>query len=102
MSGRKRLGEELLALACAEGDRASEAHARFVLSRAAHQRGADEEAMALAVEAVALYRELGDEQWLPWAVQRLGIETDYRWRPCQGGRALQRSAGAVPGTWQRI
>jgi DNA-binding NarL/FixJ family response regulator len=30
--------------------------------------------MAYAAEAVSLYRELGDEQWLPWAVQRLGLE----------------------------
>jgi len=70
----KALGEEFLALACAEGDRASEANARLVLSRAAHQRGADGEALDFAVEGMAIYRELNDARWLPWAVQRLGIE----------------------------
>jgi DNA-binding NarL/FixJ family response regulator len=53
----------------------SEAHARFALSRAASQRGNTEDAMAYAADAVALYRGLGAEQWLPWALQRLGIET---------------------------
>ena len=70
----RALGENLLALACAERDRASEANAKFILSRAAHHRGADSEALALATEAVALYRTLKNEEWLPWVVQRLGIE----------------------------
>jgi predicted ATPase/DNA-binding CsgD family transcriptional regulator len=69
------VGQQLLTLACAEQDRAAEANARFVLSRAANQRGATAEAMIFATEALALYRELEDEGWLPWAVQRLGIET---------------------------
>jgi tetratricopeptide (TPR) repeat protein len=29
--------------------------------------------MAHAAEVLALYRDLGNEQWLPWAVQRLGL-----------------------------
>ena len=70
----RALGEDLLALECAEMDRASEANAKFILSRAAHHRGADTEALALATEAVALYRTLENEEWLPWVVQRLGIE----------------------------
>ena len=37
----------------------SEARALFALSRAASQRGADDEAMAYAAEVLALYRDLG-------------------------------------------
>jgi non-specific serine/threonine protein kinase len=51
-----------------------EADARFLLSRAASQRGAGAEATAFAAEAVALNRGLGDDRRLPWALQRLGIE----------------------------
>jgi predicted ATPase/DNA-binding CsgD family transcriptional regulator len=71
----RTLGEELLRLARAAGDRGGEGSANFALSRAAGQRGDDLEAMAYAAGAVAIFRELGDEHWLPWAVQRLGIET---------------------------
>ena len=70
----KILGKELLTLACSTRDRASEANARFVLSRAANQRGANAEALAFAAEAVALYRTLEDDEWLPWVLQRLAIE----------------------------
>jgi tetratricopeptide (TPR) repeat protein len=70
----KALGEELLTLARAAGDRTSEASATIALSRAATQREAHDEAMVHAAEAVSLYRELGNEQWLPWALQRLGLE----------------------------
>ena len=67
--------KELLVLARAEGDRVSEASAHFALSRAASQRGDNADAMDHAATATAIFRELGNEQWLPWAVQRLGIET---------------------------
>jgi non-specific serine/threonine protein kinase len=69
------LGEQLLALARDEGDRTAEADARFLLSRAASQRGAKAEATSQAAMAVTLCRELGDERRLPWALQRLGIES---------------------------
>ena len=68
------LADELLALAQARGDRAGEADARLLLSRAANQRGAYAEATAQAAETVALCREAGDARLLPWALQRLGIE----------------------------
>jgi non-specific serine/threonine protein kinase len=68
------LGEELVRLTLEAGDRGSEAIAKMTLSRAASQRGADDEAMDHAESAVAIFRELENEQWLPWAVQRLGIE----------------------------
>ena len=67
-------GEMLLDLARTIGDRAGEAHALLMLSRAANQRAYYAAAMVLATEAVALYRELDDPQGLPWALQRLGIE----------------------------
>jgi len=65
---------ELLACSRDAGDRWGEAAARFALSRGAAQQGASEETMANAVEAVALFREMDNEQWLPWALQRLGLE----------------------------
>ncbi|MFN8590457.1 MAG: LuxR C-terminal-related transcriptional regulator [Thermomicrobiales bacterium] len=68
------LGTELLDLATSDRDRVSEAHARFLLSRAANHREDHGEAMHFAREALALYREIEDDAWLPWAVLRLGIE----------------------------
>jgi non-specific serine/threonine protein kinase len=68
------LAEELLHLAHAAGDRASEANAHYALSLAANRRGAREEALASAQRAVALYRETPDRHGLAWALQQLGIE----------------------------
>jgi len=68
------LADELLALARGRADRAAEADARLLLSRAANQLGAYAEATAQAAETVALCREAGDARLLPWALQRLGIE----------------------------
>jgi predicted ATPase/DNA-binding CsgD family transcriptional regulator len=98
------LGTELLALSSADGDRVGEAHARFLLSRAANHREAYEEAMRYAIEALAIYRELGDDEWLPWAVQRLAIELhaagDFVQAAALYAEALQRfrAAGNTIGT----
>jgi predicted ATPase/DNA-binding CsgD family transcriptional regulator len=65
---------ELQGLARRARDQAREANALFLLSRAANQRGDHTAAKTLAEETVALYEELIDPGWLPWAQQRLGIE----------------------------
>jgi predicted ATPase/transcriptional regulator with XRE-family HTH domain len=70
------LGEELLALAQDTQHSEAEACAWFLLSRAANQRGANVEATAFAEKAVERFRQLPASSWLPWAVQRLGIEAD--------------------------
>src|SRR5215217_181255 len=70
------LGEELLALAQDTQHSEAEASAWFLLSRAANQRGAYVEAKAFAEKAVERFRQLPASSWLPWAVQRLGIEAD--------------------------
>jgi predicted ATPase/DNA-binding XRE family transcriptional regulator len=70
------LGEELLALAQDTRHSEGEASAWFLLSRAANQRGANVEAKAFAEKAVERFRHLHATSWLPWAVQRLGIEAD--------------------------
>ncbi len=70
------LGEELLALAQDAQHPEAEASAWFLLSRAANQRGASVEAKAFAEKAVEGFHRLHAATWLPWAVQRLGIEAD--------------------------
>jgi predicted ATPase len=70
------LGEELLVLARDTQHPEAEASAWFLLSRAANQRGANVEAKAFAEKAVERFRRLSATSWLPWAVQRLGIEAD--------------------------
>jgi predicted ATPase/DNA-binding CsgD family transcriptional regulator len=99
------LSHALLELTSAEEDRVGEALARFLLSRAANHRGAHAEAMHNAVEALALFRELADDEWLPWAVQRLGIEMhvagDFAQAITLYTEALNqfRAAGNTVGTW---
>jgi predicted ATPase/class 3 adenylate cyclase len=70
------LSEELLAVAREAQNQEGEASAWFLLSRAANQRGANADAMTLAEKSVALFRKLDATSWLPWALQRLGIEWD--------------------------
>src|SRR5829696_7206326 len=70
------LGEELLALAQDMQHSEAEASAWFLLSRAANQQGTNVQAKAFAEKAVEQFRHLDATSWLPWAVQRLGIEAD--------------------------
>jgi len=64
--------------------------------------------MYFAVEALALYRELEDDGWLPWAVQRLGIEMhvagDFAQAITLYTEALKRfrAAGNTVGTWYAL
>ena len=48
--------------------------AMFSLSQVNRSQGLLAEAVACAVEVVALAREYGDPAWLGWCLQRLGIE----------------------------
>jgi tetratricopeptide (TPR) repeat protein len=70
------LSEELLAFARDTQNHEGEATAWFLLSRSASQRGAHAEALAFAEKAVERFRELDATSWLPWALQRLGMEAD--------------------------
>jgi non-specific serine/threonine protein kinase len=68
------MGEALLASAREDGDRAGEVAALHVLSRAASQRGDNAGALAFAQESLDLCRTFDNVGWLPWVMQRLGVE----------------------------
>jgi len=69
-----RWAEHALALALEEGDVAGEAGARFALSFVARARRAHDEAVAQAEAAMTLWRDLGDDRFIPFAINRLGME----------------------------
>jgi predicted ATPase/DNA-binding CsgD family transcriptional regulator len=72
------MGDELLALGHATGDRVAIAHGHFVASLAANRRNQHDRSAALAGEALNLFGALGDQRWIPWALQRLGVEHQRR------------------------
>jgi ATP/maltotriose-dependent transcriptional regulator MalT len=66
--------ETLLDLARREGDATGEALGLFQLSFIAHHHGEFDAAVDLSEEALARFRALESERWLPWAVTRAGME----------------------------
>jgi predicted ATPase/DNA-binding CsgD family transcriptional regulator len=61
-------------LAHREGDAIGEALSLFQLSFVARHEGDHDAAVVLAEEAVARFRAVRCKRWLPWAVERAGLE----------------------------
>jgi len=61
-------------LAHREGDAIGEALSLFQLSFVARHQGDHADAVVLAEEAVARFRAVRCKRWLPWAVERAGLE----------------------------
>jgi DNA-binding CsgD family transcriptional regulator len=74
--------ESLLDLARREGHETGEALGLFQLSHIAHHHRDFDAAVDLAEAALARFRALDSERWLPWATTRAGMERlgrgDYR------------------------
>jgi predicted ATPase/DNA-binding CsgD family transcriptional regulator len=73
-----QIAEYMSDLADRLGNRRSKARAFYLLSFAARRRGDHDGAVAAAAQSLALFREVGAQRWVPWALQRLGIELDGR------------------------
>jgi predicted ATPase/DNA-binding NarL/FixJ family response regulator len=73
-----QIAEEMSDLADRLGNRRSKARAFYLLSFAARRRGDHDSAVAAAQQSLALFREVGAQRWVPWALQRLGLEFDGR------------------------
>jgi ATP/maltotriose-dependent transcriptional regulator MalT len=60
------------------GNRLGSGAAYFLLSYAARRRHDHDAAVTAAEHALAIFRETSGRSWLPWALQRLGLELDGR------------------------
>jgi len=72
---------------------ASEARAQFLSSFVARHDGDHDGAVAAAARAVDLFRRLNDEHWLPFAVNRLGMELHGRGELDQAAALIAEAIG---------
>jgi ATP/maltotriose-dependent transcriptional regulator MalT len=70
----RQIAEEMNTLADRVDNRRGNALAFFLLSLAAGRRHDHDVAVAAAEQSLALFREVGPQYRLPWAIQRLGVE----------------------------
>ena len=87
----RQLAEDMSELADRVGDRRGKAGACYLLSFAARNRHDHEAAVAAAEQALTLFREVGPEHSVPWALQPPGQRA--RWP----GR-LRRCRATLPGS----